>query len=43
MQDSSAVEVLEAGYDLSEVISDFWFGERASCLPNVCQGLQREQ
>lgn len=43
MQDASAVEVLEAGDDLSEVISDFWFCERVPRFPNVGQGLQRQE
>lgn len=41
VQDPSAVEVLEAGYDLFEVISNFWFGERVSGFPDVCQALRR--
>lgn len=40
VQDPSAVDVLEAGYDLSEVIPHFWLRERVSRLPNVRQGLQ---
>lgn len=40
VQDPSAVDVLEAGYDVSEVISHFWLRERVSRLPNVCQRLQ---
>lgn len=42
MQDASAVEVLEAGDDLPEVISDFWFRERVPRFPDVGQGLQRQ-
>lgn len=41
MQDPSAVEVLEARYDLSEVISNLRFGERVSGFPDVCQALWR--
>ena len=42
MQDASAVEVFEAGDDLSEVIADFWFRECVSRFPNVGQRLQRQ-
>jgi len=40
VQDPSAVDVLEAGYDLSQVISHFWLRECVSRLPNVRQGLR---
>lgn len=40
MQDAAAVEVLEAGDDLSEVISDFWFCQRVPRFPDVGQGLR---
>lgn len=43
MQDAAAVEVLEARDDLSEVISDFWFGQSVPRFPDVCQGLQRRE
>lgn len=43
VQDTSAVEVFEAGYDLSEVISHFWLCECMSGLPDVCQGLQGQR
>lgn len=42
MQDAFAVKVLQAWYDLSQVIPHFWLGECVSGLPNVCQWLQRQ-
>lgn len=42
MQDVSAVEVLEAGYDLSQVIAHLRLRQSVSLLPDVRQGLERQ-